>query len=788
MKSPIRFITLLPALATAIAATAIIPDRTLLDTGWSVAAPGQKPVEVTLPHDWSIHHNFDPEAPAGNDGAYLPTGEGRITYTRTLTLDTIAPGKYYLYIEGAYMDSEVYVNGKIAGYHTYGYSSYRVDITPYLHPGDNTIEITADNSEQKNCRWYSGTGIYRPVWLEHTGPVSIPGGASYTTVGVRPGMAIGRMVAKIEDTREGEKSPLMATVTITGPDGALPPIVKPLTFSPLSNSTYLNIEFPIPEPALWTPDTPNIYTLTLEITGNEGKEAADVTEFGIRTIDFNADEGFLLNDEPLLINGACVHHDNGLLGAASYAPAEWRKAQLLKDAGFNAVRTAHNPPSPSFLRACDHLGLMVIDEAFDGWEEPKTPHDYSTVFYQDHMDDLRLMIERDRNHPSIIAWSIGNEILERKTPEAIEIAEEMAGMCRELSPDRAVTQALASWDADWEIYDPLAAEHDIVGYNYMIHKAESDHARVPERVMWQTESYPRDAFKNYLMVRDHPYVIGDFVWTGIDYLGESGIGRHYYEGQVAGEHFERDLWPWHAAQCGDIDLIGQRKPISYYREMLWNGTPTLYMAVREPDGYRGTIRETMWGTYPTVESWNWPGHEGKPIEVEVITTYPTVALYLNDQLIEKKKVSESTEYKAIFTTEYAPGTMKAVALDNTGKPAGETAIATAGQPVAINLEAQRYMTDDCDYDLIYVTASIVDAEGRLNPTATNILSFSVTPNGEILATGSADPTDLTGYTSLTRAAYGGRAQAIVKTGRNTAPTLTVNNATLPTATILLPTK
>lgn len=773
----------------AIAASAATPDRVQLDTGWTVTGLGPKPVEVTLPHDWSIHHNFDSLAPAGNDGAYLPTGERYITYTRTLDLDTIEPGTYYLYLEGAYMDSEVWVNDTIAGYHTYGFTSYRVDITPYLHTGENSIEVCIDNSEQKNCRWYTGTGLYRPVWLEHYGPISLPNGITYTTLGVRPGMAIGRIMSQLHSTGLTAPVTVSAILSITAPDGTpLPPATKMITLDPQKSYSWIDFEFPIPDPALWSPATPEIYTATLEIAAGDRILATDVTEFGIRTIDYNAEEGFLLNDEPLLINGACVHHDNGLLGAAAYSAAEWRKAALLKQAGFNAVRTAHNPPSPAFLRACDHLGLLVIDEAFDGWEEPKNENDYSTVFYQDHSTDLRMMLERDINHPSIIAWSIGNEIIERKSPEAVELAAEMADLCRTLSPDRAVTQALAAWDSDWEIYDPLAAEHDIVGYNYMIHKAESDHERVPERVMWQTESYPRDAFKNYVMVRDHPYVIGDFVWTGIDYLGESGIGRHYYEGQVPGEHYERDLWPWHAAVCGDIDLIGQRKPISYYREMLWTGKPTLYMAVREPDGYRGTIRETLWGTWPTEESWTWPGHEGKPIEVEVITTMPVVELYLDDTLVEKKSVSEATEYKAVFTLPYAPGTLRATAYGPDGKPAETTELRTAGDPAAIHLEAERYSTDDVDYDLVYVTASIVDADGVVNPLATNVLSFSVTPNGEILATGTADPTDLIGYTVKNRVAYRGRAQAIVKTPRNVSPTLTVSNALLPTATLLLTTK
>ncbi len=766
--------------------SAITPDRTLLDTGWTVTDGRSKPIAVTLPHDWSIAHNFDESAPAGNDGGYLPTAA--LTYTRTLPLDTILPGSYYLYLEGAYMNSKVSVNGEYADGHPYGYTSYRVDITPFLEPGDNTLEITVDNTAQKNSRWYTGTGLYRPVWLEHYGPIYLePESMVFTSPGIRPGMAIGRIDANLIETRTGRTVPgtYVATLLVKAPDGTVETHSTPFLIDANKHNYPIHIDFPIADPQLWSPDSPSIYEATLTIADASGIVATDVVEFGLRSIDFTAEDGFSLNGVPMTINGACVHHDNGLLGAASYSAAEWRKAALLKEAGFNAVRTAHNPPSPAFLRACDHLGLMVIDEAFDGWRERKTDHDYGEIFDEYYADDLERMILRDRNHPSIIAWSIGNEILERKSPEAVELAADMAQICRSLDSDRPVTQALAAWDDDWEIYDPIAAEHDIVGYNYMIHKAEGDHERVPDRVIWQTESYPRDAFANYLAVRDHSYIIGDFVWTGIDYIGESGIGRHYYEGEVPGEHYERNLWQWHGSLCGDIDLIGRRKPISYYREMLHTDEPALALAVREPEGYKGTIRETLWGTYPTYESWTWDGHEGKPIEVEIATKLPKVTLYVNDSPVETKPVSEATEYKAVFTIPYQPGTIRAEAYDTDGQKVAERTLSTAGAPASIALEARRYPADDADYDLIYVTASVVDADGNVNPFATDILSFSSTPNGEILATGSADPKDLAGYHVKTRLPYRGYAQAVVKARRNVAPTVTVTSVSLPAATLLL---
>jgi beta-galactosidase len=405
---------------------------------------------------------------------------------------------------------------------------------------------------------------------------------------------------------------------------------------------------------LWSPDDPYLYEAEIEEPGCDLVKIS----YGIRTINYDAEHGLKLNGKPLKLNGACVHHDNGILGAAAYDDAEFRKALLMKEAGFNAVRTSHNPPSEAFLSACDKVGLLVIDESFDGWRDKKNDFDYHTLIDQWWQRDIDAMVCRDRLHPSVFCWSIGNEVIERKKIEVIKTARQMAERIRALDlQKRPVTSALAAWDRDWDIYDPLAAEHDIVGYNYMIHMAESDHARVPGRVMMQTESFPRDAWRNYQYVQNHTYILGDFVWTGLDYLGESGIGRYYYDGEVPGESWERPLYPWHGAYCGDVDLTGHRKPISFYRSLLWNGASTS-MFVREPEGYRGKVKTTMWGTWPTTESWTWPGWEGKSIEVEVYSQQPPVKLYLNDKLIAEQ---ETKEKKTMFTLPYQPGTLRAEA-------------------------------------------------------------------------------------------------------------------------------
>jgi len=780
------FLCFLAVLYLSPSVSAVTSGRTLLDHGWrfsleadsTAAAPSFDDSgwrTVNLPHDWSVEHDFDRDCPSGNDGGYLPTGIG--WYRKTIHVDTKPSGTKYLYIEGAYMNSDVWVNGKRAGGHPYGYTSYRLEIAPFLHSGYNTIAIKVDNSKQKNSRWYTGSGIYRHVWLESHPSIHIrPWSLHVTTPVVRPESAVARVQLSLVCPGECTEDILMPIKIKNISTGST--IADTVLIRPSENEKFLSYDMTIDSPSLWSPDTPTLYEIEVSLGNGE----CERENFGIRTFSWSPD-GFVLNGDTIVLSGACVHHDNGILGAASYDDAEYRKAALLKNAGFNAVRTSHNPPSPTFLDACDRIGLLVIDEAFDGWREAKTPYDYSTLLDNWWESDLGSMIERDRNHPSVIAWSIGNEILERKSPEAVATARIFAAKCRELDPSRPITQALAAWDPDWDIYDALAAEHDIVGYNYMIHKAEGDHARVPSRVIWQTESYPRDAFDNWAKVNDLPYVIGDFVWTGIDYIGESGIGRHYYEGDPEGEHYHRPLWPWHNSQCGDIDITGARKPVSYYREMLYADKPMLSLAVREPDGYKGKVKETLWGTWPTYKSWNWPGHKGKPIIVEVASTYPEVALYLNDKLIGTRKTGRAERFMAKFEIPYRPGVLKAVALDADGNEAETAILETAGRPAAIRLTAEPAY--DPNPELQYIVAEIIDEKGRVVTIADNTLSFTIDGEAEILATGSADPTDSASYTNTTRKAYHGRILTVIKKGNGTSSTLTAKSKNLKSDTITI---
>lgn len=719
--------------------------KQLFDDGWQFALnDSTKWRPVNLPHDWSIEGDFDKDAPAGHDGAYLPTGKGWYRKVFQVSNAKFQDRKLRLYFEGVYMNSEVFVNGQKAGGHPYGYSSFFVDITPFVKVGKNEVLVSVDNSQQKNCRWYSGSGIYRHVWLMTTPK------------------------RYIDEWSVSVATPNIHTVVINADevmeDGSRKPFTK-----------TINVE----QPHLWSPDDPYLYETVLETE----TDRLPLT-YGIRTIEYSAEKGLLLNGKPIVLNGGCVHHDNGIIGAAAFDAAEYRRVRLLKEAGFNAVRTSHNPPSEAFLRACDEQGLLVIDEAFDGWRDKKNEYDYSTLIDQWWQEDIKAMVLRDRNHPSIFCWSIGNEVIERKKIEVVKTAHNLATLCRKLDPQkRPVTSALCAWDPEWDIYDPLAAEHDIVGYNYMIHKSQSDHERVPSRVMVQTESYSRDTWQNYRKVQDEPWVIGDFVWTAIDYLGESGIGRWYYEGEPAKEPWEAPMFPNHAAYCGDIDLIGQRKPISHYRSMLWNKDgERLYMAVREPDGYYGKIHTTMWSVWPTYESWTWPGHEGKNIDVEVYSHYPKVCLYLNDQLVGEKEVEKGM---ATFTLPYQPGTLRVEAPMYECRE-GSFVLKTAGEATAIRLTADRTGLQADGQDLAFITVELTDADGIVNLTANNELTASVSGPATLLAFGNADIKDCDRYTDSTHKAWKGRALLVVRsTGKRGKVTVTVQGKGLKASTIKL---
>ena len=731
--------------------------RQLFDFGWQFTHNGTT-VNVDLPHDWDIF-----EAPnsgkgaTGTGGGWFEAGKGE--YQKKFRVESIVlrDKLVKLHFEGVYQKAEVYVNGQKAGQHHYGYTPFTVDVTKFLYQDkrENEVVVKVDNSEQPNCRWYSGSGIYRHVWLETMPALHIAENGVFVTT---PEVSANKAKVQVEVTVQNESNnDQQSIVEVEGQQQE----VK----LNAGESKTVTFTYTIDNPKLWSPETPNLYEVHAKLSSQLSTLNAQLsTKFGIRSFSFDAEQGFVLNGQKVLINGACVHHDDGVLGARAFDDAEIRKVRQMKEAGFNLIRTSHNPTTRAFLDACDSLGMLVIDEAFDGWRTQKNPYDYSTAIDSCFRQDIHAMVLRDRNHPCVISWSIGNEVIERKDIRVVYTARQMKQAIHEYDTTRPVTEALCAWDSDWEIYDPHAEVLDVVGYNYMIFKHASDHKRDPKRIIWQTESYPRDAFRNWAVTYDFPYVVGDIVWTGLDYLGESGIGRNYYKGEREGESWIEGGQPeWHGAPCGDVDITGWRKPISHYREMLWNKDVPLYMAVKEPNGYVGEIKTTMWSVWPTWESWTWPGWEGKPIEVEVYTRQPEVKLYLNDQLVGTKQVSRETEFKAVFTVPYEPGVLKAIATSQSAQSTQTTTILkTAGEPARLRLTPDRTVMAADGQSLTFITVEVVDKDGTPVPEAAIPCEATVKGAGSLLAFASADLKDTEPYTSPRVTTWKGRALLVIR--------------------------
>ena len=734
--------------------------RQLFDADWQFTQNG-KTVSVNLPHDWDIYAGPNSgKGATGTGGGWFEGGTGE--YRKQLTIDnsqlTKGDALVKLHFEGVYQKAEVFVNGQKAGQHAYGYTPFTVDITPYLYKDKraNELMVRVNNAEQPNCRWYSGSGIYRHVWLETMPTLHIAENGVFVTT---PEVTGGKATVMAEVTVENESDQQRNATVVVGSRQMMVTV-------PAHATKAVTTSFTIKDPQLWSPENPFLYAADVELRENGTTIDTKQVKYGIRTFSFDAERGFVLNGQPTLINGACVHHDDGILGAMAFDAAEIRKVRLMKEAGFNLIRTSHNPTTRAFLDACDSLGIMVIDEAFDGWREQKNPYDYHTLIDSCYREDIHAMVLRDRNHPCVISWSIGNEVIERKDIRVVTTARKLKAAILECDTTRPVTEALCAWDSDWEIYDPHFEVLDIGGYNYMIHKHASDHQRNPKRVMWQTESYPRDAFRNWAVANDNTYVVGDMVWTGLDYLGESGIGRYYYKGEREGESWIPGGQPeWHGAPCGDVDVTGWRKPISHYREMLWSDKLDLYMAVREPNGFIGEIKTTMWSVWPTWESWNWEGWEGKPIEVEVYTKKPEVKLYLNDRLVDTKQVSRDTQFKAVFTLPYQPGTLRAVAGGQ------DVSITTAGEPAQLRLTPDRRTIKADGQDLAFIIVEVIDGKGNICPNASIPLTATVKGAAQFLAFASADLKDTEPYTSAYVKTWKGRALLAVRSSQKAGSTL-----------------
>jgi beta-galactosidase len=717
-----------------------------------------------VPHDWSIESKIDPKNPAEGSGGYFPTGVG--WYRRTFTVPAAWSGKRVsVEFEGVYMNATVYINGHNLGMHPYGYTSFWHDLTPHLQPGgNNVLAVRVDQSQQRNSRWYSGSGIYRHVWLNVTGPVHVaPWGVFVTTPEVSAAQAKVSVKTRIANESSNQSNVTLRTVVYSGSGAAVGRSNSTAEVNP-AGSVEVSQEIAVEKPALWSTESPDVYRAVTQVV-LDGKPVDEVsTPFGIRSLEWSAEKGFLLNGKALKMTGGCVHHDNGPLGAAAFDRAEERRVRMLKESGFTAIRCAHNPPSPAFLEACDRLGMLVMDEAFDCWSRGKNKFDYSVVFQDWWQRDLDAMVLRDRNHPSVVMWSIGNEIPERGEPLGAQEAKMLADYLRGLDKTRPITSAL-NFVGRWTDTDGFYAALDIGGYNYNLNSHEADHKRVPSRLMACTESFPQTTFDNWAMVTDFPYIVGDFVWTALDYLGESGLGRWYYRDlkDKAPEAYGAP-YPCHGADCGDIDMCGNRKAAAHYRNIVFGRGEKLFLGVRQPAPEGKEVHITRWGFCPVYASWTWPGMEGKPLTVEIYSRGEAVRLYLDDKLIGEKPTTRAERFMANFDVPYAPGILKAVAIEG-GKPIAETVVRTVSEPARIRLAADRTQLRADGQDLSFITVEAIDAKGQPHPNAEHQVSFSLKGPGVIAAVGNGDMFSEEPYQGNQRKLFHGKALVVVRTSR-----------------------
>ncbi len=747
---------------------------------------------VTLPHDAQILEKRSQEASDGGHG-YFPGGI--YTYEKTFTAPADWEGKKILVeFEGVYKNSTVSLNGKVIGGHKYGYTTFTVELTGLNYGGENTLTVVADNSQLPNSRWYSGSGLYRPVWLHIGGEKRIEyQGVKITTVSISPA------IVRVETLATGD-----VTVEILDGDKVI------------TTGSGAACEILVPDAKLWSDETSNLYTARVTC-------GSDVVEekFGIRMIEWS-NQGLLINGRKTLLRGGCVHHDNGILGAATYDESEWRRVRILKEAGFNAIRSAHNPTSRAMLEACDHYGMYMMDETFDMWYNRKTKFDYGCDFEENWRDDTAAMVRRDYNHPSVILYSIGNEVAEPAEEKGVEYGKKQIELIRSLDTTRPVTCGLnlmiigraakgqgiyqdgeqktgtkeQKGKKDDEVQNaslafnimasligggmnkggnspkvdalasPIIDALDIAGYNYGSGRYPLEEKQHPERIIFGSETFPQDIYKNWQQVKKYPYILGDFMWTSWDYLGEAGIGAWSYTG---GMPFNRP-YPWVLAGAGVIDILGNPDASCRYASTVWGLEKAPRIGVKPVNHPGVRVSKSVWRGTNAIESWAWHGCDGNKAEIEVYSDAASVDLLLNGKSLGRKKLREM---KAIFRTRYASGTLTAVAYDAMGREISRRNLESATGKAKVTLKPE--VTTAKPGEILYVPVEIVGENGVVESNADKRLTVSV-EGGELLAFGSANPCHEEQYHTGSFTTYYGRALTIIRAGQSGSVSVCVDGA------------
>jgi beta-galactosidase len=742
---------------------------------------------VNLPHDWSIQGSISQNARTGGGGGYFPAGVG--WYRKFFRAPQSWQGKQIsIQFDGVYENSEVFLNGQSLGKRPYGYISFSYDLTPHLKfdNQDNVLAVRVDASLEPSARYYSGCGIYRDVWLTVTGPLHVAHWGTYITV---PAASADSATVKIQTTvaNDGdEAAPCTVACSILDAEGNSVASIQMDQTIAAHGQSEIAPRITIGQPNLWSLDRPYLYTVRCQISrGGELVDQYD-TPLGIRTAVFDVNKGFLLNDQPVKINGVCLHQDGGAVGFAVPIAVWERRLNLLKQMGCNAIRISHNPPSPAFLDLCDRLGFLVMDEAFDEWIGGKVRYGYHIYFNDWSERDVTDQVRRDRNHPCVVIWSCGNEIGEQVADNGAQVVRRLVSIFHREDPTRPVTAACDKVYAEPRSAPPdFMAALDVAGYNYVDRWRdrtetyyETDKEAFPDRKFIGTESPAMGSVRgdyNYLFnspspaatqptgrfrgfrayglgrmidveqlwqfVRTRPYVSGDFMWTGIDYLGES-------------------FWPSKSASSGVIDTCGFPKDGYYFYQSQWTSQPVLHV-------------------FP---HWNFPGKEGEFIPVLCFTNCDTVELFLNGKSVgikgyefprlgmEERYGNSPARARVRRTTAdlhlewdvpYEPGTLRAVGVKD-GQVVATEEISTTGPPAALGLAADRSTIAADQRDVTQVTVQILDDQGRVVPTADNPVSFEIQGPGKLIATDNGNPMSHESFQSNHRLAFNGLALAIIQ--------------------------
>ena len=755
--------------------------------------------DVTLPHDAMLEEIPYADSPNGGKTAFRDGNP--YTYVTWITPTEEDRDKtLVLKFEGVYMNAKVYINEEFAAKCPNGYTGFTVPLNGYLRCGEkNEIRVSVKNNGMPNSRWYSGGGIYRDVYLLSGGTAYIkPEGVQVTTEHLDGDCASLRICTELKNRCCRSRDLKVVCRILDGDGKEVAQDTTPLTLFEGEERT-MNRRVTVYGPNPWSAENPYLYTVETELYEGDTLLDSDTTVTGIRTLSLDAKHGLRVNGKTVKLRGACIHHDNGVLGAATYYDAEFRRIRMMKEAGFNAIRMSHHPAAPALLRACDELGMYVMDETFDMWHRFKGDSDYALFFEEWWEKDTEAMVRKDYNHPSVILYSVGNEIPEIGTRHGAKTCHDLCGKIRALDSTRytlaSVNGVFAAGDRMGEILSDIVANlppeeiqgdvndfmtmqeahmdkivrHraiterldrafsscDIGGYNYMTARYEDDVANYPHRIIVGSETEPPSIAENWRLVKKYPQIIGDFLWTGWDYLGEAGLGIPAYR---FGEGGFGAQFPCQLAYCGDFDITGFRRPLSYFHEMIYGLTNTPCIAVQRPDKYGVPVMKTPWILSDALSSWTYPGMEGKPVVVEVYAPGDEVDLLLNGASLGRKPAGEKAGYYVLFDTVYQPGMLEAVSY-RSGEVIGKACLTTAEGPCRLTAEAKQPGAEE---GLIYINITKLAENGAVAAHADEVITVAAHENARILGFGSGDPKPMYNYNGTETKTFNGRALLVVQ--------------------------